>query len=79
VLPCFNRYRPPLIGDNEEVDRAYWKHILYGEQIYGADVSGSLMDSDLKVNTFFTYVTPCKIDVDLQSCLKNHRQQKLLN
>ncbi|XP_059469656.1 probable lysine-specific demethylase 4B isoform X2 [Neocloeon triangulifer] len=41
------KYRPPL-GDNEEVERAYWKHILYGEQIYGADVSGSLMDDDLK-------------------------------
>jgi hypothetical protein len=56
MLSCLKRYRPPLIGDNEEVERAYWKHILYGEQIYGADVSGSLMDSDLKVITICTYL-----------------------
>ncbi|XP_065352046.1 lysine-specific demethylase 4C-like isoform X2 [Cloeon dipterum] len=41
------KYRPPL-GDNAEVERAYWKNLNYGEQIYGADVSGSLMDQNLE-------------------------------
>lgn len=42
-------YRTPKHFDYEELERIYWKHITYGAPIYGADVSGSVSDPDLKL------------------------------
>ncbi|XP_046683412.1 lysine-specific demethylase 4A-like isoform X2 [Homalodisca vitripennis] len=40
------RYNTPPSFDYEDLERKYWKNITYIAPIYGADVSGSLTDSD---------------------------------
>jgi len=44
------RYRTPNHFDYEDLERTYWKKIMYGSPIYGADVSGSLTDQDVNVS-----------------------------
>ena len=46
----FYRYRTPNHFDYEDLERTYWKKIMYGSPIYGADVSGSLTDQDVNVS-----------------------------
>lgn len=41
------RYATPKHFDYEDLERKYWKNITYVAPIYGADVSGSLTDSDV--------------------------------
>ncbi|CAL8108635.1 unnamed protein product [Orchesella dallaii] len=41
-------YKTPRHFDYEDLERKYWKNILYGSPIYGADVSGTLTDKDVK-------------------------------
>lgn len=45
-----SRYKTPKHFDVEDLERKFWKNILYGSPIYGADVSGTLTDTD--VNTW---------------------------
>ncbi|CAK9829138.1 Probable lysine-specific demethylase 4B [Anthophora retusa] len=42
------RYSTPRHFDYEDLERKYWKNITYVAPIYGADVSGSLTDPDVK-------------------------------
>ncbi|XP_058805432.1 lysine-specific demethylase 4A-like [Phymastichus coffea] len=42
------RYRTPKHFDYEDLERKYWKNITYVAPIYGADVSGTLTDPDVK-------------------------------
>lgn len=42
------KYATPVHFDYEELDRKYWRNIAYTPPIYGADVSGSLTDPDVK-------------------------------
>jgi hypothetical protein len=44
------RYKTPNHFDYEDLERTYWKKIMYGSPIYGADVSGSLTDQDVNVS-----------------------------
>ncbi|XP_024879390.1 lysine-specific demethylase 4A-like isoform X2 [Temnothorax curvispinosus] len=44
-----DRYATPRHFDYEDLERKYWKNITYVAPIYGADVSGSLTDPDVKV------------------------------
>lgn len=46
------QYSPPPSFTYEELERKYWKNIIYAAPIYGADVSGSIMDSDCDVRVF---------------------------
>lgn len=52
----------PRHMEYEELERRYWKNITYISPIYGADVNGSLTDTDVKVwninelNTILDYV-----------------------
>lgn len=41
------RYATPRHFDYEDLERKYWKNITYVAPIYGADVSGSLTDSEV--------------------------------
>ncbi|CAH0548665.1 unnamed protein product [Brassicogethes aeneus] len=41
------RYATPRHFDYEDLERKYWKNITYVAPIYGADVSGSLTDTDV--------------------------------
>lgn len=43
------RYSTPRHFDYEDLERKYWKNITYIAPIYGADVSGSLTDTDVTV------------------------------
>ncbi|KAF4524768.1 hypothetical protein B566_EDAN012390 [Ephemera danica] len=55
-------YRPPDVETFSELERIYWKNISFFSPLYGADVSGSLTDSDVKewninhLNTVLDYV-----------------------
>lgn len=44
------RYNPPTSLDHKDLERKYWKKIIYLPPIYGADISGSLTDSDEHVS-----------------------------
>ncbi|XP_049843093.1 uncharacterized protein LOC126293757 isoform X19 [Schistocerca gregaria] len=48
-LACSDSYNTPKHSDYEELESMYWKKIMYGSPIYGADVSGSLTDKDVDV------------------------------
>ncbi|EDV23010.1 uncharacterized protein TRIADDRAFT_27796 [Trichoplax adhaerens] len=43
-----DRYKPPKSTDYNDLERKYWKNITFHSPIYGADVSGSLYDPDIK-------------------------------
>ncbi|XP_070065639.1 probable lysine-specific demethylase 4B isoform X7 [Drosophila virilis] len=45
-LASTERYATPKHFDFEDLERKYWKNITYVAPIYGADVSGSITDSD---------------------------------
>lgn len=42
------RYMTPKYFDYADLERKYWKNVTYIAPIYGADVSGSLTDPDVK-------------------------------
>jgi len=43
------RYAPPACEDVDEMERKYWKNVAFNPPIYGADISGTLFDSDQDV------------------------------
>lgn len=47
-LASSDKYKTPNHSDFDSLERSYWKQIMYGSPIYGADVSGSLTDNTLK-------------------------------
>ncbi|XP_018336496.1 uncharacterized protein LOC108744991 [Agrilus planipennis] len=56
------RYQTPKHFDYEDLERKYWKNITYVAPIYGADVSGSLTDTNVdewninRLGTILDYV-----------------------
>lgn len=42
------KYRTPLFKDFEDLERKYWRNVTYNQAIYGADISGSIYDKDVK-------------------------------
>lgn len=56
------RYRTPKHYDYDDLERKYWKNVTYISPIYGADVSGTLTDTDVsswniqKLGTILDYV-----------------------
>ena len=40
------RYAPPAYDSIDELERKYWKNVSFNPPIYGADISGTLFDSD---------------------------------
>jgi len=46
---CLSRYAAPAFDSMDELERKYWKNVAFNPPIYGADMSGSLMDSDQDV------------------------------
>ncbi|XP_059614751.1 probable lysine-specific demethylase 4A [Phlebotomus argentipes] len=47
-LAMSERYITPKYFDYADLERKYWKNVTYIAPIYGADVSGSLTDPDVK-------------------------------
>jgi len=42
-------YKTPAHIDYKDLDRIYWENIVCHTPIYGADVTGSVTDKDVKV------------------------------
>jgi len=40
------RYSAPACDSIEDLERKYWKNVAFNPPIYGADISGTLFDSD---------------------------------
>jgi len=47
-------YKTPNHFDYGDLERKYWKNIIFKSPLYGADVSGSLTDKDVDVSVQFT-------------------------
>lgn len=43
-------YKTPSHSDYDDLERKYWKNIVYKSPLYGADVSGSITDEDVDVS-----------------------------
>uniref|UniRef100_A0A1A7XEP2 [histone H3]-trimethyl-L-lysine(9) demethylase n=1 Tax=Iconisemion striatum TaxID=60296 RepID=A0A1A7XEP2_9TELE len=43
-----DKFCSPHYDDFEELERKYWKNVTFNPPIYGADVNGSLYDTDVK-------------------------------
>ena len=41
-----HRYSPPAHESIDDLERKYWKNVAFNPPIYGADISGTLFDSD---------------------------------
>lgn len=44
------KYRTPDHQDYDDLERKFWKRILYVPPIYGADVPASITDDDVEVS-----------------------------
>uniref|UniRef100_A0A6I8Q521 Lysine-specific demethylase 4B n=1 Tax=Xenopus tropicalis TaxID=8364 RepID=A0A6I8Q521_XENTR len=44
-----NKYCTPRHQDFDDLERKYWKNLTFVSPIYGADISGSLYDSDINL------------------------------
>lgn len=55
------KYCTPPHEDFEELERKYWKNITYNPPLYGADVSGTLTDSDVDVSNKMKLLLRIKI------------------
>lgn len=49
-------FRTPHYFDYADLERKYWKNIVYKSPIYGADVSGSITDNDVDVSIKYIYI-----------------------
>ncbi|KAI6657992.1 hypothetical protein LOD99_15707 [Oopsacas minuta] len=48
-LTLSDEYKSPKTQDIDELERKYWKNVTFNQVIYGADVSGTLFDSDVNI------------------------------
>eukprot|EP00117_Sycon_ciliatum_P028140 scpid70035/ scgid5429/ Lysine-specific demethylase 4A; JmjC domain-containing histone demethylation protein 3A; Jumonji domain-containing protein 2A len=48
-LALSDQYSPPKAANFEELERKYWKNLMFNKPIYGADVPGSLTDPSVKI------------------------------
>ncbi|XP_025191836.1 lysine-specific demethylase 4C-like [Melanaphis sacchari] len=49
VMAESDEYKTPIHFDFDDLERKYWKNIIYKSPLYGADVSGSITDKDVNV------------------------------
>ena len=42
------RYKGPEDNSIENMERQYWKNIMFNQPIYGADIPGTITDKDVK-------------------------------
>lgn len=50
IMAESNKYKTPEYIDYDDIERKYWKNITYNPPLYGADVSGSVTDNEVKVS-----------------------------
>jgi len=48
------QYDTPICNDFHDLEQKYWKNITYNSPIYGAGVSRTLFDVNVKVGCLFT-------------------------
>ncbi|CAI6372589.1 unnamed protein product [Macrosiphum euphorbiae] len=62
IMAKSEQYKTPSHIDYEELERKFWKNVIYNSPLYGADVSGSITDKDVdvwninKLGTILDYV-----------------------
>jgi len=49
IMAESEQYKTPSHFDYEELERKFWKNVIYNSPLYGADVSGSITDKDVDV------------------------------
>lgn len=47
-----DQYKTPAYIDYNDIERKYWKNIIYNPPLYGADIPGSVTDKDVEVSIF---------------------------
>lgn len=47
------QFKAPENCDYNELERKYWKLLLYNPPLYGADVPGTLTDENVEVSNFY--------------------------
>ena len=45
-MKLYYRFAPPPHANYDDLERKYWRNILFNPPLYGADVSGTLTDPD---------------------------------
>lgn len=53
TLALSDKYKTPDHFDYKELERIYWKNVVYKPSLYGADVSGSITDKCVEVSVKF--------------------------
>jgi len=50
-----DEFKTPYHFDYEDLERKFWKNIMYEPPMYGADVPGSITDEDVGVSIIFIH------------------------
>jgi len=56
IIAESDEFKTPDHFDNDDLEKKYWKNIMYNPPLYGADVSGSIMDKDVGVRIIFIHL-----------------------
>jgi len=67
------RYATPVHESIDELERKYWKNVAFNSPIYGADISGTLIDSDQDIwnlNRLGTILDRVNEDYDVEVVCK---------
>lgn len=56
IMAESDEYKTPNHFDYGDLERKYWKNIIYKSPLYGADVSGSITDKDVNVCVRIIYI-----------------------
>eukprot|EP00102_Acyrthosiphon_pisum_P016079 XP_008186899.2 PREDICTED: lysine-specific demethylase 4A-like [Acyrthosiphon pisum] len=49
IMSESEKYKTPSHFDYSDLERKFWKNVIYNSPLYGADVSGSITDEDVNV------------------------------
>lgn len=49
IFEKYCRFKTPIHDDYEDLERKYWRNVLFNPPMYGADISGSITDGDQDV------------------------------
>jgi len=56
IMAQSDKYKTPNHLDFEDLERKFWKNVIYNPPLYGADVCGSVTDKDVDVCVKFIHL-----------------------
>jgi len=56
IIAQSDKYKTPSHFDYGDLERKFWKTVIYNSPLYGADVSGSITDNDVDVCIQFIHL-----------------------